>query len=93
MAQARAAADQAEADEAAEGDGDLDFLDALDGMSGLYHEHYDTLLRWPWKLFCAKWARALRIGHERERERTRRKEERETQETIHELRAAHGGNR
>jgi hypothetical protein len=38
-------------------------------MSDLYHEHYDALLAWPWKLFCARWARALRIGAKRARER------------------------
>lgn len=60
-------------------------------MSALYHEHYDALLRWPWKLFCAKWARALRIGYERTRERTRQEEERQTQERLRALREAHQG--
>lgn len=59
-------------------------------MSGLYHEHYDALLGWPWKLFCARWARALRLGDERERERRRREEERENQTTLRDLREAHG---
>jgi len=60
-------------------------------MSDLYHEHYDALLAWPWKLFCARWARALRIGARRRRERERREEERRTQETLQALRAAHQG--
>lgn len=60
-------------------------------MSALYHEHYDALLRWPWKLFCARWARAIRIGDERAREQRRREEERETERKLKELREAHNG--
>jgi hypothetical protein len=92
IAQARRAADAADGvEQASQDDGDLDFLDALDGMSALYHEHYDALLRWPWKLFCAKWARALRISEEQGRERRRREDERQTQEALRALREAHQG--
>ena len=60
-------------------------------MSGLYHEHYDALLSWPWKLFCAKWARALRTSDRMRRERAVREEERETQAALYDLRRAHQG--
>lgn len=36
------------------------FLDVLDAMASHYGETVMELLkRWPWKLFCARWARLM----------------------------------
>jgi len=34
-------------------------LDVVDAMSAHYHEHHQELMAWPWRLFCAKWARMI----------------------------------
>ncbi len=28
-------------------------------MSAHYHEHHQELMAWPWRLFCAEWARMI----------------------------------
>lgn len=37
-------------------------------------ERHETVLAWPWRLFCAKWVRMLEAG---ERERKRRKKDKQ----------------
>lgn len=61
-----------------------DVLDILDGMSSHYHEHHEALLRWPWKLFCAKWARWLTWAYADEDRRAEQERERQ----LAELRAS-----
>lgn len=48
--------DDDEAEPPAEG---MDLHDLLEALGTHLHEHLDTILRWPWKVFCRKWARLL----------------------------------
>ncbi|HLZ20729.1 MAG TPA: hypothetical protein VKQ30_01215 [Ktedonobacterales bacterium] len=50
----------------------------IEAIGACFHEHHADIVRWAWKLFCAKWARMLEVAEaerqreqERERERTR----------------------
>jgi hypothetical protein len=78
---------------AADGEGDaerpaqdtLDLLEICEAMGTHFHEHQLELLRWPWKLFCAKWVRLLEAGA---RERARQ-EQRRVEQELRELERAH----
>lgn len=70
--------------ESAERAREPDVLDILDGMSSHYHEHHEALLRWSWKLFCAKWARWLTWAYADEDRRAEQERERQ----LAELRAS-----
>lgn len=67
----------------------VDVLDVLEGMGAHLHEHHSDMLAWPWRLFCAKWARTMVAGV-REKERTlREKEQREETQQRMALARAH----
>lgn len=55
----------------------FDLLDVIEGISALFHEHHDAIIRWSWKLFCAKWARMLDTASKRALEQFERDRERE----------------
>lgn len=48
-------------------------LDVVDAMSAHYHEHHQELMAWPWRLYCAKWARML-IAFAKEEKRKKERE-------------------
>jgi hypothetical protein len=62
-------------------------LDLLEGMSAHFHEHHEAILRWTWKLFCAKWARLIRATATQRLER----EESERKQRLGEFAANHAG--
>ena len=63
-------------DPAESGDG-LQFLDIVEALSAHFHEHHDAVMRWPWRLFCAKWRRMMVQVAKREAERERHRTEQE----------------
>lgn len=72
--------DDTQDDEDGEAQDALDILAITEAMGAHFHEHHHDILRWPWKLFCAKWARMIKqlwdqqqrdAERERERERER----------------------
>lgn len=66
----------------------FDLLDVMEGMSNHFHEHHADILRWSWKLFCAKWARMLDQVSKREAERLAKEQERQEEQMLRELMAA-----
>jgi hypothetical protein len=54
-------------------------------MQRVWRERHQDIMRWPWKLFCAKWCRLLRILDQERQER----EEMEREREFARLRAAH----
>lgn len=44
--------------------------DAIEGISGHFHEHHDVIMGWSWKLFCSKWARTLEAASRRQAQQT-----------------------
>jgi hypothetical protein len=79
-----------------EDDPDQDSADALDiltiteAMGAHFHEHHHDILRWPWKLFCAKWARMIKQLWEQKQRDLAREQERERQRGFDELAGAGG---
>lgn len=63
-----------EMDDPAEAGEGLHLLDVIEAMGAHFHEHQAEVLRWPFKLFCAKWRRmVVQVARrEAERERSRR---------------------
>lgn len=66
-------------------------------MGAHFHEHHDVVVRWPWRLFCAKWCRLLEVADQRRREDEERKHkqqqgdlERELERELGRQRAAMG---
>lgn len=61
-------------------------------MGTHFHEHHADIVRWPWKVFCRKWARLAHATVDERRQDLRRKrkmlEARRGQE-MGEMRAAH----
>lgn len=54
-------------------EGGIDIISVIEGMGSLFHEHHDTIVKWPWKLFCEKWGRLIRYSADEEvKERKRR---------------------
>lgn len=50
----------------------LDALDVLDALCNRHEEPTAAVLAWPWKLFCARWARLYAwTAEERERQEAR----------------------
>lgn len=72
-----------------DGDGDEDDGESFPGLALLeamgthFHEHHEAILRWSWKLFCAKWCRLLDWAADEEVKR----QQKETEQTYAELRA------
>lgn len=64
----------------------LDILAVIEAMGTHFHEHHDDVVRWSWKLFCAKWARLSVQVAEQERDRRQREREREEQRRWQEFR-------
>jgi len=63
-------------DDEEENDTQLNFADVLEAMSAHYHEHFDALLRWSWKLFCHRWCRLIvHAAKEAERQEQQRREQ------------------
>jgi len=54
-------------------------------MCAHFHEHHREIMRWPWKLFCAKWARMLKQLAEQQEKERQRELERERQRGFEEL--------
>lgn len=42
-------------------------------MGAHFHEHHAEMMRWPWKVFCRKWARFLDATVVERRRELRRK--------------------
>jgi hypothetical protein len=58
------------------GDGALDALRLLDALHAQLGESRDVILAWPWKRFCAEWARLYPASaRERERQEAQRQQE------------------
>ena len=70
---------QLAAEASAEGDdsdGALDALRLLDALHAQLGESRDAILAWPWKRFCAEWARLYPASaRERERQEAQRQQE------------------
>lgn len=62
--------------EEARGEATVDALELLDALHVTLGEPRDAILRWPWKWFCAEWAR-LYPAAARERARLERQREQE----------------
>jgi hypothetical protein len=74
------------------GDG-LHLLDVIEALGTHFHEHQADILRWPFKLFCAKWRRMVmqvaRREAERERDRRIQVQTQAEREAEQEVRQAH----
>ncbi len=66
-------------------------LDVLEGMSAHFHEHHSDIVRWPWKLFCAKWVRLITASTRDWEERQRDEEAREERERRQRIQAFASG--
>lgn len=49
----------------------MQLLDIVEALSAHFHEHHEAVLRWPFRLFCAKWRRMMVQVAKRESERKR----------------------
>jgi hypothetical protein len=61
-------------------------------MGAHFHEHHADVVRWPWKIFCRKWARLLAatVGErKRELKRKRQAQAARNERGMSEMRAAH----
>jgi hypothetical protein len=63
----------------------LDFLLIIEAMSNYFREHHEAIMRWSWKLFCAKWVRLIQAA-DRQRQAA---EKRRVEEEFERLRQAH----
>lgn len=59
----------------------FDLLDLLEAMSAHFHEHHEAIMRWSWKLFCAKWVRLIKFAAEEKA----RKQQREREDEMRRL--------
>lgn len=63
----------------------MDMLLVVEAMSAHFREHHEAIMRWSWKLFCAKWIRLIEAA-----DKERKKREHELIEAEYErLRLAH----
>lgn len=71
----------------------LSILDVCEGLGTHFHEHHEAVMRWPWKLFCAKWRRLMVQTTQRAAERERgdllREHERAERDAEEALQRAH----
>lgn len=63
----------------------MDLLDVFEAMSYQFKEHHEAIMRWSWKLFCAKWVRLI-AAMDRQRQAD---EKRRVEEEFERLRLAH----
>lgn len=76
-------------DDAADGDAKAKALDGLDLVNALcahHEEPAELVLRWPWKLFCARWAGLYEYLAKKRAEDEEKAEEREREEAFRTLR-------
>lgn len=52
----------------------------IEGMGAIFHEHHAEIVRWPWKVFCSKWARLIEYEARRQEDEENRKIEAEQTE-------------
>lgn len=50
----------------------MDLLQVVENLCAHYQERHSDVMRWPWKLFCAKWVRVLEAIRQQQRERRER---------------------
>lgn len=50
-------------------------LTIIEAMSYQFKEHHEAIMRWSWKLFCAKWVRLIQaMDRQRKRDEEQRVE-------------------
>lgn len=67
----------------------FDLLDVTESLGNHFREHHLEIVRWPWKLFCAKWARMLEQTARRLVKERREREAREREERMRRLQETH----
>lgn len=59
-------------------------------MSYVFHEHHDAIMRWSWKLFCAKWVRLIAAFDQQRKTEQKQREDAEF-EKLRMVHEAHAG--
>jgi hypothetical protein len=68
----------------------LDILTITEAMGAHFHEHHHDIVRWSWKLFCAKWARMIKQLWEQQQRDDERERQRQRDQGFAELTSGGG---